>query len=79
MTTLETLAHFKFLYRGECNCNGPRTAKYKWGEYAVYWSKPKKTFRIKKHGITATAELPIDKLYDTLKEIVQKAFENAAI
>jgi hypothetical protein len=79
MTTTEVFAHFKFTYRGRCNCNGPKTDKYKWGAYTVYWSKAKKTFRLKNHGTPVTAELPEAQLYEVLNEIIQKAFENAAI
>jgi hypothetical protein len=58
---------------------GPKTDKYKWGAFTVYWNKNKKTFRLKHHGTAITAELPEAQLYDTLEKTVTAALENTAV
>jgi hypothetical protein len=78
MTTIEIFNYFKFTYRGRCNCNGPKTDKWKRGNYTVYYNKGTKTFRLKHHGVTVSNRLPDTELYATLEEIVHTAFEDAA-
>lgn len=65
---IEIFEKYGFTYRGTCHCLGPKTLKYKRGDYAVYWNKGAKKFRVKHHGKPITTLKPEHELEETIKE-----------
>lgn len=65
---IDILTKYGFTYRGTCHCLGPKTHKYKRGDYAVYWNKTAKKFRVKYHGKPITLLKTEDELENTLSK-----------
>lgn len=70
------LAKYEFVFRGICNCFGPKTLKYKKGDYTVYWNRTAKKFRIKHHGKAITILMNENEMDAKLKEIFPQATED---
>lgn len=67
---IELLKQYGFVFRGTCNCVGPKTDKYKMGEFTLYYNRRTKQFRLKKFGKAITTNLPEDKAGETLKKFI---------
>lgn len=79
---IELLAKYGFRFRGTCDCAGPKTHKYKIGDFTVYWNKRSKKFRLKQHGkyiTTLTDELQFEsKIKEFLKPVQKEEVYTAA-
>lgn len=73
---IEILLSYGFTFLGTCNCAGPRTQKYRKGDYKVYWNKASKVFRIKHHGKAITTLLNENQIDIELKKYFQKETQN---
>lgn len=67
---IDLIKQYGFTYRGSCNCVGPKTDKYKYGEFTLYYNKRSKQFRLKKFGKAITPLLGEDKVDETLKKFI---------
>jgi hypothetical protein len=67
---IDLLKQYGFTYRGTCNCAGPRTEKWKYAEFTLYWNKKSKMFRLKKFGKPVTTLQPEDKAEETIKKFI---------
>lgn len=67
---IDLLKQYGFAYRGTCNCVGPKTDKYKYAEFTLYYNKKSKQFRLKKFGKAITTNLPEDQAEATLKKFI---------
>ncbi len=68
---IEILEKYGFKFRGTCDCAGPKSAKYKNGDYTVYWSRGSKKFRIKHHGKPVTTLLNEQDFETEIKKHIQ--------
>lgn len=65
---IDLLKQYGFTFRGTCNCAGPRTDKWKYGEFTLYWNRKTKQFRLKKFGKAVTTLQPESNLEETIKK-----------
>jgi hypothetical protein len=65
---IEIFEKYGFTHRGTCHCLGPKTHKYKRGDYAVYWNKAAKKFRVKHHGKPITTLINENELEATISK-----------
>lgn len=67
----ETLKKYHFTYEGNCHCDGYLTEKYHYKSYQCKIRIKKETFKIKENGHSITQWVPLNKLEETLKNIIQ--------
>lgn len=61
------LKQYGFQYTGSCNCGGVHTEKYMNGIYELRLRK--RTFKLKKSGISITGYRPLIQLIETIADL----------
>lgn len=67
---IDILTQYGFTFRGTCYCSGPKTFKYKNGDFTVMWIKSRQKFRLKQSGKVLTTLKPESEIEQVLNQYV---------